>query len=118
MATVIKGNTMLTIPDNRLADYLERGYDIANNAGIVIKKAIPTDTAELQKLYTEQVAKIANLEKQVAEYDELQANYRQLLKSYEELDERNAELEAELLKLKEAPKEAPKKTKRKTTDAE
>ena len=109
MATVIKGNSMLTIPDDRLADYVARGYDVANAAGIVIKKAIPTDIAELQKLYTEQVAKIVQLEKQVKESASLQADYDKLAKAYEELEDTNNELEAELLKLKEASKKTTRK---------
>ena len=114
MATVIKGNTMLQIPDNRVADYVANGYDIANAAGIVTKKAVPTDLAELQKLYTDQVAKIAKLEKKVKESAQLQADYDKLLQSYEELEDKNNELEAELLALKEAPKKTT--TKKKATE--
>lgn len=100
MATVIKGNTLLTVPDDRVSDYLERGYSIASAAGTVIKKAVPTDLAELQKLYTNQVAEIANLKKQLEEQTELQANYDKLLASYEELEEKNQDLELELSELK------------------
>lgn len=113
MATVIKGNTMLQIPDDRVADYVASGYDIANKAGVVTKKAIPTDLAELQKLYTDQVAKIAQLEKKVKESEQLQADYDKLLASYEELEDKNSEFEAELLAVKETPK---KTTKKKTAE--
>ncbi len=125
MAMVIKGNSLINIPDNRVDDYLERGYDLASVAGTVVKKAVPTDKAELQKLYTEQVAKIANLEKALAknnkpeddgeleavkkELAEMQKSYDNLVKMYEELEEERDSLKAEVEKLK-AP--APKKSTR------
>lgn len=70
MVTVIKGNTLLEIPENRKEDYLNRGYSIANNAGTVIKQAVPTDNDLLRKSYTDQKAVIANLQKQLAAKDE------------------------------------------------
>ena len=109
MGTIVKGNTMLTIPDNRIEDYVARGYSIANEAGIVVKPAVPTDIAELQKLYTDHVAKIVNLEKQLKDCAEWKINYDKLMKAYEELEEKNADLEAEVLKLKETPKRTTKK---------
>lgn len=126
MAMVIKGNSLISIPDNRVDDYLARGYDLASEAGTVVKKAVPTDKAELQKLYTEQVAEIANLKNQLAgnnqpkkddgeleavkkELAEMQESYDKLVKMYEELEEERDNLQAEVEKLK-AP--APKKSTR------
>jgi len=121
MAMVIKGNSLISIPDNRVDDYLARGYSIASEAGTVLKKAVPTDKAELQKLYTEQVAEIANLKNQLAgnnqpkqdkeleavkkELAEMQENYDKLVKMYEELEEERDNLQAEVEKLK-APKKS------------
>lgn len=121
MAMVIKGNSLISIPDNRVDDYLARGYDLASEAGTVVKKAVPTDKAELQKLYTEQVAEIANLRNQLAgknqpkrdeeleaikkELAEMQENYDKLVKMYEELEEERDNLQEEVEKLK-APKKS------------
>lgn len=114
MATVIKGNSLITIPDDRVADYLSRGYDLASNAGTVIKKAVPTDLVALQKFYTDHVAKIVKLEKELKKRDngdgELKSKYNALVKTCEELQEKNRVLEDELEKLK-----APKKTRSKKT---
>ena len=127
MATVIKGNSLISVPDNRVDDYLARGYSIASEAGTVLKKAVPTDKAELQKLYTEQVAEIANLKNQLArenqpkqdeeleavrkELAEMQENYDKLVKMYEELEEERDNLKEEVEKLK-----APKKTRAKKSE--
>ena len=125
MAMVIKGNSLISIPDNRVDDYLARGYDLASEAGTVVKKAVPTDKAELQKLYTEHIAEIANLKNQLAEKNqqkndgeleaikkelaEMQESYDKLVKMYEELEEERDNLQAEVEKLN-AP--APKKSTR------
>ncbi len=114
---VIKGNSLISIPDNRVDDYLARGYDLASEAGTVVKKAVPTDTAELQKLYTEQVAKIAQLEKELAnntvndeleaiktQLEDLQKKYDTLLKEYKELEAENEKLKAPAPKKSRAKK--------------
>lgn len=107
MATVIKGNALLTIPDDRVSDYVARGYDIASVEGTVIKKAVPTDLSELQRLYTDQVSKIVNLEKIIeqrdkqiesleSELDSLQTDYESLSNAYKQLE--NGKVEAETTK--------------------
>lgn len=106
MAMVLKGNSLISVPDNRVDDYLARGYSIADESGTVIKKAVPTDKSELQKLYTDQVAKIAELEKKLAEQsdttelDALKAELEAYKERCEELEKENNALKAEIQQLK------------------
>lgn len=116
MVKVRKGNSLTSIPDDRVADYLSRGYDLASDAGTVIKRAVPTDLVALQKLYTDQVATITKLEKQLSEgktnneeFAELQSKYDQLIKTCEDLEEKNYALEAEIERLKTSKKTRSKK---------
>lgn len=66
MARVQRGNVVLTVKDDEVQRYLQLGYDLTNPAGEVVKSAIPTDYATLQKLYLDHIAKITELENTVA----------------------------------------------------
>lgn len=102
MVTVRKGNVLQNISEEMVQDYVRRGYDICNKGGVVIEKSIPTDIAALQKAYTDQQARIAALEKQIAEnaedeglkamYQELEKGHEELLTTYETVEEENETL--------------------------
>lgn len=66
MARVQRGNVVLDVKEYEVQRYLQLGYDLTSPDGKVIKSAIPTDYATLQKLYLENTAKIAELENTVA----------------------------------------------------
>ena len=66
MATVQRLNVILTVPDEEVNHYLQLGYDMIDDAGKVIQKAIPTSLGELQIFYVESVKKIAELEDIIA----------------------------------------------------
>lgn len=63
---VRRGNVILDVKDDLKEYYLQRGYDIITAGGNVKQAAIPSDLATLQKAYVDHVAKIAELEKQLA----------------------------------------------------
>lgn len=67
MARVKRANVVLTIADDEINNYLDRGYDIISDSGEVIKEAIPTDIHTLQKAYLDSKIQIANLEKGIAD---------------------------------------------------
>ena len=66
MLIVRKGNVMLREKDDSLKKYyLDSGYDIIDESGAVIEKAVPTDLVTLQAEYRKQVEEIANLKAQI-----------------------------------------------------
>lgn len=67
MALAERGNVVLDIKDSEVDRYFDLGYDIKDDDGTLIKKAIPRDIGVLQKAYTEHIATIKELEKENAE---------------------------------------------------
>lgn len=66
MARVERGNVVLTVKDHEVQHYLNLGYNLTDDAGNVLKRAIPTNIGELQTAYLEHTKKIAELEDTVA----------------------------------------------------
>lgn len=94
MALVQKLNVVLTIDDDRVKEYLNKGYNVIDNSGRVIKEAMPNDLNQLKLL--------------VAKYK----------KENEELLARVKELEAQKPMAEEVKVEAPKRTRKKSSPSE
>jgi GH24 family phage-related lysozyme (muramidase) len=62
MAVVEKGNVVLDIRDSEIEHYLDMGYNVTDGNGTVIKACVPKDIGTLQKVYSEQLLKIEELE--------------------------------------------------------
>lgn len=90
MKTILKGNRQLTIQDEQLSDYLEKGYSEVDESGEVITKGKPTDMKSLEKDYKK-------LEKKCSAYlekiEELQEENKALVGKIEELQESGANKE-------------------------
>lgn len=70
MKHVKKANTILTVDDSLVADYVARGYDICTAGGKILKKSLPTDVNELQTYffkYEELLKENERLKKEIAE---------------------------------------------------
>lgn len=61
-----KANRIRQVAEHEVEKYLDLGYDITDEAGNILKSAIPTDVSLLQKYYVEHTAKIAELEQTIA----------------------------------------------------
>lgn len=66
MARVERGNVVLTVKEHEIQHYLNLGYNLTDDAGNILKQAIPTNIGELQTAYLEHTKKIAELEDTVA----------------------------------------------------
>lgn len=66
MARVIRGNVVLHVDERDVQYYIDQGYNYTDEAGNVIKSAIPNNVGVLQQLYVEHTRKIAELEAEIA----------------------------------------------------
>ena len=68
MAKIRRGNVVLRVSDEAdvIKHYLQLGYDLVDESGAVLQKAVPTDLGMLQKAYAEHLQRIAELEDTVA----------------------------------------------------
>lgn len=67
MTRIERGNVVLRVQDYEVDRYLSMGYNVTDEEGNIIQKAVPTQLGELQKAYVENIALIESLKKQVAE---------------------------------------------------
>ena len=100
---VRRGNKMLQITDDAVQRYLTEGYDVVDERGAVIQKAVPRDATTL-----------------TLEYHRLTAENDKLKEAINVLNTKIAELTAEnnSLKAVEVKSETPKRTRKKTTETE
>lgn len=66
MARVERGNVVLMVDDTDVSYYLNQGYNLTDETGAILRKAIPSNLGELQAYYLESTKKIAELEDTVA----------------------------------------------------
>jgi len=66
MARVQRGNVVLNVPEDEVQRYLQLGYNLTSPDGKILQAAIPNDFGTLQKAYVDNMARIAELENQVA----------------------------------------------------
>lgn len=65
--TVRRSNEVLKVEDYLVQSYIDNGYDVLDDSGAVIKKAIPSGTVQLKAEVIRLTAKVAELEKKLAE---------------------------------------------------
>ena len=69
MIKVERGNVVLDIPDIDMQHYLDKGYNVVDDNGNVIKRAVPKDINTLQKAFIENSKEIAELKAKIAELE-------------------------------------------------
>lgn len=69
MKYVKRANVVLEVKDDSVPYYLNLGYDVIDNNGNVVQKAIPNDLGTLRKFYVEAKEKIEKLEARIAELE-------------------------------------------------
>ena len=67
MVRIERGNVVLNVEDYDVDRYLSMGYNVTDEQGNILRKAVPTQLGELQKAYVENMATIEMLTAQVAE---------------------------------------------------
>ena len=85
MAIVERGNVVLTIPEDAVQHYIEKGYNVTDGYGNILQRAVPREVGELQKLLVEKQAEIDSLK---SELEELR---NQIVVDKEEVDEEEVE---------------------------
>ena len=69
MKYVKRANVVLEVKDDSVPYYLNLGYDVIDNNGNVVQKAIPNDLGTLRKFYVEAKEKNEKLEARIAELE-------------------------------------------------
>lgn len=67
MAIVRKRNEILKVKDELVNRYLDLGYDIVDENGTVLQKAVPTDTIQLKGAFSKLSAENEALKKEIAD---------------------------------------------------
>ena len=75
MTYVKRANVVLEVKEESIQHYLDLGYDVLDEQGNVVMKAIPSDLGELRKFYVDGNARIKELE---AECEEVKAELERL----------------------------------------
>ena len=70
MVRIERGNVVLKVQEHEVQRYLTLGYNVTDDAGNVLREAIPNDIGTLQKHYLEQKKRIEELESIVAKLTE------------------------------------------------
>lgn len=65
MATVRRGNVILTIKDSEVDRYSDLGYDVLGSDGEVVKKSIPSDPNTLKVAYQKHIEEIRKLKEEI-----------------------------------------------------
>lgn len=71
--TVRRSNEVLKVEEYLVQSYVDNGYDVLDDMGNIVKKAIPSGTVQLKAEVIRLTAKVAELEKKLAE-KEAQSN--------------------------------------------
>lgn len=70
MARVEKGNVVLDILDNEIETYLNKGYDVVDESGKVVRACVPRNVQTLQLAYINNTKEIAELKERIAQLEE------------------------------------------------
>lgn len=65
MIIVRRGNVRLRVQDQDKQYYIDQGYDVLNDKGKIIEKALPKDTGQLTKMYLEARAEADKYKQQI-----------------------------------------------------
>lgn len=65
MVTVKRANVILTIEDDEVDKYYEKGFSILDAFGNVVKEGAPKEIGALQKLLQEKEVEVATLTKEI-----------------------------------------------------
>lgn len=87
------GNKVLRIEEPQISEFLERGFDIIDEKGSVLKKAVPTDPGVLRKAYIDNTKRIEELEKELA--DLKKSSKKTVAKETTTVEEEKAEINVE-----------------------
>ena len=62
-----RGNKVITIREDAIEKYVQQGYIIKDESGVVLRETIPTDVPNLRKAYIEHKKEIESLRQQIEE---------------------------------------------------
>lgn len=78
MVTIRRANVVLDIKDDQIDYYVNKGYDVIDANGGVIKKSTPKDVHSLTAAYNDHLVQIAELQEKIKK---LEAENKQLKKN-------------------------------------
>ena len=70
LVEVERGNVVLEIPEDYVQRYIDRGFNLLDKNGKVIKASIPNDIGTLQKAFVEHIEEIKELRAKLAQLKE------------------------------------------------
>lgn len=70
LVEVERGNVVLEIPEDYVQRYIDRGFNLLDKNGKVIKASIPNDVGTLQKAFVEHTEEIKKLKAELAQLKE------------------------------------------------
>ena len=109
-----KGNLVSRIEESQINELLNQGYDIIDEKGSVLHKAVPTDPVLLKRAYVDNMRQIEELKKEI---EALKAAQKKSVAKAETAKATKAEAtKAEAPKEEAKTVEKPKKSGRKTTE--
>lgn len=73
MAIVERGNVVLEVADDDIQRYLDKGYNVTDGKGSILKQTLVLSTGELHQIIAKKDAEIAELKKQIEELTEKSA---------------------------------------------
>lgn len=70
MAKVRRNNEILRVADYLTQSYVDNGYDVIDENGNILQKAVPTDINQLKAEYLRLTAEVAELKAKLAEKED------------------------------------------------
>lgn len=67
MAKVRRNNEILRVADYLTQSYVDNGYDVIDEDGTILQRAVPTDPVQLKAEYVRLTAEVAELKAKLAE---------------------------------------------------
>lgn len=66
MPIVERANVVLQVTENEVEKYLNKGFNLVDEAGHILKECMPNDIGTLRKAYSDHIAQIKALESENA----------------------------------------------------
>lgn len=90
MAIVRKSNEILRVPDAQVNHYLDIGYDVIDERGTVLRKAVPQDNTQLKAEFAKLSNQVVEMRETIAELKRQLAEAQDQLKSQPKAKEKTA----------------------------
>lgn len=76
LVEVERGNVVLEVPEDVVQRYIDRGFNLIDKHGNVVKASIPNDVGSLQLAFVQHTKEIEQLKNEIAQLKERKAPTR------------------------------------------